>query len=46
MNAYIVEGLHIPRDELKKLQDGDEETIPLVEINLISMLQDEPNHSC
>jgi hypothetical protein len=28
------------------LQDGDEETIPLVEINLISMLQDEPNHSC
>jgi hypothetical protein len=25
MNAYIVEGLHVPHDELKKLQDGDEE---------------------
>jgi hypothetical protein len=42
-NAYIVEGLHVPHDELKKLQDGDEETTPLVEIDLISMLQDEPN---
>jgi hypothetical protein len=41
MNAYIVEGLHVPHDELKKLQDGDEETTPLVEIDLISMLQDE-----
>jgi hypothetical protein len=27
MNAYIVEGLHVPHDELKKLQDGDEETL-------------------
>jgi hypothetical protein len=27
---------------LKKLQDSDEETTPLVEIDLISMLQDEP----
>jgi hypothetical protein len=27
---------------LKKLQDGDEETTPIVEIVLISMLQDEP----
>jgi hypothetical protein len=35
MNAYIVEGLHVPHDELKKLQDGDEETTPLVEIDLI-----------
>jgi hypothetical protein len=42
MNAYIVEGLHVPHDELKKLQDGDEETTPLVEIDLISTLQDEP----
>jgi hypothetical protein len=42
MNAYIVEGLHVPHDELKKLQYGDEETTPLVEIDLISTLQDEP----
>jgi hypothetical protein len=42
MNAYIVEGLHVPHDELKKLQDGDEETTPLVEIDLISTLQNEP----
>jgi hypothetical protein len=42
MNAYIVEGLHVPHDELKKLQDGDEETTPLIEIDLISTLQDEP----
>jgi hypothetical protein len=42
MNAYIVEGLHVPHDELKKLQDGDEKTTPLVEIDLISTLQNEP----
>jgi hypothetical protein len=42
MNACIVEGLHVPHDELKKLQDGDEETTPLVETDLISTLQDEP----
>jgi hypothetical protein len=42
INAHIVEGLHVPYDELKKLQDGDEETTPLVEIDLISMLRDEP----
>jgi hypothetical protein len=42
MNACIVEGLHVPHDELKKLQDSDEETTPLVEIDLISTLQDEP----
>jgi hypothetical protein len=42
MNAYIVEGLHVPHDQLKKLQDGDKEPTPLVEIDLISMLQDEP----
>jgi hypothetical protein len=43
MNAHIVEGLHVPHDELKKLQNDDEETTPLVEIDLISTLQDEPN---
>jgi hypothetical protein len=42
LNAYIVEGLHVPHDELKKLQDGDEETTPLVESDMISTLQDEP----
>jgi hypothetical protein len=42
MNSCIVEGLHVPHDELKKLQDGDEETTSLVEIDLISTLQDEP----
>jgi hypothetical protein len=42
MIAYIVEGLHVPHDELKKLQDSDEETTPLVEVDLISTLQDEP----
>jgi hypothetical protein len=40
MNAYIVEVLHVPHDELKKLQDGKEETTPLVEIDLVSTLQD------
>jgi hypothetical protein len=36
MYAYIVEGLHVPHDELKKLQDGDEEATTLVEIDLTS----------
>jgi hypothetical protein len=43
MNAYIVEGLHVPHDELKKLQDGDEEATTLVEIDLTSTPLDEPN---
>jgi hypothetical protein len=34
MNAYIVKGLRVPHDELKKLQDGDEEATTLVEIDL------------
>jgi hypothetical protein len=42
MNAYIVEGLHVPHNELKKLRDVDEETTTLVEIDLISTLRDEP----
>jgi hypothetical protein len=33
-NANVVEGLHVPHDELKKLQDGDEESTTLVEIDL------------
>jgi hypothetical protein len=43
MNAYIIEGLHVPHDELKKLQDGDEEATTLVEIDLTSTPLDEPN---
>jgi hypothetical protein len=43
MNAYIVEGLHVPRDDLKKLQDGDEEATTLVEIDLTSTPLDESN---
>jgi hypothetical protein len=43
MNAYIVEGLHVPHDELKKLQDGDEEATTLVETDLTSTPLDEPN---
>jgi hypothetical protein len=43
MNAYIVEGLHVPHDELKKLQDGDEEATAIVEIDLTSTPLDEPN---
>jgi hypothetical protein len=43
INAYIVEGLHVPHDELKKLQDGDEEATTLVEIDLTSTPLDEPN---
>jgi hypothetical protein len=43
MNAYIVEGLSVPHDELKKLQDGDEEATTLVEIDLTSTPLDEPN---
>jgi hypothetical protein len=43
MNPYIVEGLHVPHDELKKLQDGDEEATTVVEIDLTSAPLDEPN---
>jgi hypothetical protein len=43
MNVYIIEGLHVPHDELKKLQDGDEEATTLVEIDLTSTPLDEPN---
>jgi hypothetical protein len=43
MNAYIVEGLCVPHDELKKLHDGDEEATTLVEIDLTSTPLDEQN---
>jgi hypothetical protein len=43
MIVYIVEGLLVPHDEFKKLQDGDEEATTLVEIDLTSTPLDEPN---
>jgi hypothetical protein len=43
MNAYIIDVLHVPHDELKNLQDGDEEATTLVEIDLTSTPLDEPN---
>jgi hypothetical protein len=43
MNAYIVERLRVPHDELMKLHDGDEEATTLVEIDLTSTPLDEPN---
>jgi hypothetical protein len=43
MNAYIVEELCVPHDELMKLQYGDEEATLLVEIDLTSTPLDEPN---
>jgi hypothetical protein len=43
MNAYIVEGLRVPHDELKKLHDAHEEATTLVEIDLTSTPLDEPN---
>jgi hypothetical protein len=43
MNASIIEGLRAPHDELKKLEDGDEEATTLVEIDLTSRPLDEPN---
>jgi hypothetical protein len=43
MNAYIIYGLHIPHDELKKMQKGNKETHSLVEIGSPSTPLDEPN---
>jgi uncharacterized DUF497 family protein len=43
INMYIVDGLRVPHDGLKKLHDGDEEATTLVEIDLTSTPLDEPN---
>jgi hypothetical protein len=32
MNAYIIDGLHIPHDEMEGMQKGNKETPSLVEI--------------
>jgi hypothetical protein len=41
-NANVVYGLHVPYDEMEGMQKGNKETTPLVEINLLSMPQNEP----
>ena len=43
MNAYIVDGLHVPHDEIKGMQKGNKETPSLVEIGSPSTPLDEPN---
>jgi hypothetical protein len=43
MKAYIVERLHVPHDELKKLQKCNKETPSLIEIGSLSTPLDEPN---
>jgi hypothetical protein len=43
MNAYIIDGLHIPYDEMEVMQKGNKETPSLVEIGSPSTPLDEPN---
>jgi hypothetical protein len=43
INAYIVEGLHVPHDEMEGMQKGNKETPSLVEIDSPSTPLDEPN---
>jgi hypothetical protein len=43
MNAYIIDGLHVPHDELEGMQKGNKETPSLVEIDSPSTSLDEPN---
>jgi hypothetical protein len=43
MNAYIIDGLHVPHDEMEGVQKGNKETPSLVEIGSPSTLLDEPN---
>jgi hypothetical protein len=43
MNAYIIDGLHVPHDEMEGMQKGNKETPSLVEIDSPSMPLDEPN---
>jgi hypothetical protein len=42
-NANIIDGLHIPHDEMEWVQKGNKETPSLVEIDLPSTPLDEPN---
>jgi hypothetical protein len=42
-NANVVDGLHVPHDEIEGLQKGNKETPSLVEIDSPSTPLDEPN---
>jgi hypothetical protein len=43
MNAYIIDGLHVPHDEMEGVQKGNKQTPSLVEIDSPSTPLDEPN---
>jgi hypothetical protein len=43
INAYIIDGLHVPHYEMEGMQKGNKETPSLVEIGSPSTLLDEPN---
>jgi hypothetical protein len=42
-NAHVVDGLHVPHDEIERVQKGNKETPSLVEIDSPSTPLDEPN---
>jgi hypothetical protein len=42
-NANVVDGLHVPHDEMEGVQKGNKETPSLIEIDLPSTPLDEPN---
>jgi hypothetical protein len=42
-NANVVDGLHVPYDEMEGMQKGNKETSSLVEIDSPSTPLDEPN---
>jgi hypothetical protein len=42
INANVVDGLHIPHDEIEGMQKGNKEITLLVEIDLLSMPQNKP----
>jgi hypothetical protein len=43
MNVYIIDGLHVPHDEMEGMQKGNKETPSLIEIGSPSTPLDEPN---
>jgi hypothetical protein len=43
MNAYIIDGLHVPHDKMEGMPKGNKETPSLVEFGSPSTLLDEPN---
>jgi hypothetical protein len=42
-NSNVVDGLHVPHDEMEEVQKGNKETLSLVEIDSPSTPLDEPN---